>query len=53
MAIFDARRSGAESVLEETARNLLWRPENMDRPSLHVVIVNWNSGAQLKECLGQ
>src|SRR5438477_2434874 len=51
MAIFDARRSGAESVLEETARNLLWRPENMDRPSLHVVSVNWNSGAQLRECL--
>jgi N-acetylglucosaminyl-diphospho-decaprenol L-rhamnosyltransferase len=23
----------------------------MDRPSIHVVIVNWNSGAQLKECL--
>src|SRR5689334_21646143 len=23
----------------------------MDRPSLHVVIVNWNSGPQLKECL--
>jgi len=23
----------------------------MDRPSLHVVIVNWNSGAQLRECL--
>lgn len=23
----------------------------MDRPSLHVVIVNWNSGTQLKECL--
>ncbi len=23
----------------------------MDRPSVHVVIVNWNSGAQLRECL--
>jgi GT2 family glycosyltransferase len=23
----------------------------MDRPSIHVVIVNWNSGSQLKECL--
>jgi hypothetical protein len=23
----------------------------MDRPSIHVVIVNWNSGAQLRECL--
>lgn len=23
----------------------------MDRPSVHVVTVNWNSGAQLKECL--
>ena len=23
----------------------------MDRPSIHVVIVNWNSGTQLKECL--
>ena len=23
----------------------------MERPSVHVVIVNWNSGAQLKECL--
>jgi GT2 family glycosyltransferase len=23
----------------------------MDRASVHVVIVNWNSGAQLKECL--
>ena len=24
----------------------------MSGPSLHVVIVNWNSGAQLRECLG-
>ena len=23
----------------------------MDRASVHVVIVNWNSGAQLRECL--
>jgi N-acetylglucosaminyl-diphospho-decaprenol L-rhamnosyltransferase len=23
----------------------------MDRPSIHVVIVNWNSGTQLRECL--
>src|SRR4029077_7795402 len=23
----------------------------MDRPSVHVVIVNWNSGAQLRDCL--
>jgi N-acetylglucosaminyl-diphospho-decaprenol L-rhamnosyltransferase len=23
----------------------------MDRPAIHVVIVNWNSGPQLKECL--
>jgi GT2 family glycosyltransferase len=23
----------------------------MDRPSVHVVIVNWNSGTQLRECL--
>lgn len=23
----------------------------MDRPSIHVVIVNWNSGTQLEECL--
>src|ERR1700737_3652125 len=23
----------------------------MDRPAIHVVIVNWNSGSQLKECL--
>src|SRR6266567_9639863 len=23
----------------------------MDRASIHVVIVNWNSGSQLKECL--
>lgn len=23
----------------------------MDRPTVHVVIVNWNSGSQLKECL--
>src|SRR5438270_3192850 len=51
MAIFGRRHSGAKSVLDETARNPLWRPENMDRPCIHVVIVNWNSGAQLKECL--
>src|ERR1700704_3786354 len=38
-------------MLQKTAPNPLWRPETMDRPSLHVVIVNWNSGAQLKECL--
>ena len=25
--------------------------QNMDRASVHVVIVNWNSGAQLRECL--
>jgi N-acetylglucosaminyl-diphospho-decaprenol L-rhamnosyltransferase len=25
--------------------------EEMDRASVHVVIVNWNSGAQLRECL--
>src|SRR4051812_45766920 len=24
----------------------------MARPTLHVVIVNWNSGQQLRECLG-
>ena len=23
----------------------------MNRASVHVVIVNWNSGAQLRECL--
>src|SRR4051794_31190388 len=23
----------------------------MDRPTLHIVIVNWNSGQQLRECL--
>src|SRR3954468_140424 len=23
----------------------------MDRPSIHVVIVNWNAGTMLKECL--
>ena len=41
----------ASRLLQGAACNPLWRPENMDRPSIHVVIVNWNSGPQLKECL--
>jgi GT2 family glycosyltransferase len=36
-------------VLEETGNANL--EHRMDRPSVHVVIVNWNSGAQLRECL--
>ena len=45
-------------ALAAAARNfVLEQPGNeaersqMDRASVHVVIVNWNSGTQLRECL--
>jgi N-acetylglucosaminyl-diphospho-decaprenol L-rhamnosyltransferase len=41
-------------VLETAGFGPLFRDDRreMDYPSLHVVIVNWNSGRQLSECLG-